>query len=209
MPLRSTTGKTPPTLPTKERRLRQDAGLLARLVRALQRWVRQPVGIYRLDGRWRAGLVERRLAPADALALRGILDDLEERLLAQEASFTADVLGQLVEVHDQMRLKGWAGVLALPEAVRARALLQAQMLAQKSPYPTMTELIERLRAAQPAAAGPMQTPAPAREGSAARAESALEVSEASAEEFEASQLGWIDTVPPLQPHPAAPKEPSR
>jgi hypothetical protein len=192
------TGKNPPKSRTKERRLQLDAGLLARLVRAVRGWMRRPVGLYRLNGRWRAGLMERRRAPGDALALRGMLDDLQERLLAQDPTFATDLLGQLLQVHDEMRLKGWAGVVALPEAVRSKALFQAQMLARSAPSTAMTQLIGRLRASQAVATSPERVPALARDGNSARAESALEVSEGSSDEFEASQRGWLDTVAPLQ-----------
>lgn len=206
MTTRATRGKKPPTSPKMDRRLRRDAGALARLVRAMGGWLRRPVGIYRLDGRWRAGLVERRRAPDDALDLRGMVDDLQDRLLAQDPAVAGDLLGHLVQLHDQMRLQGWAGVMALPEAVRSKALFQAQILARKAPSRTMTQLIDRLRASQPAPVSPDR--APARGASVARAESAMEVSEGSPDEFEASQRGWLDTVPPLQPHPAAGKESS-
>lgn len=101
-------------LPSSDRRRPAHTGLLVRLIRALRDWVRRPVAIYRLDGRWRAGLVERRRAPADAWAFRVLLDDLQERLLTQEPGMADALLGQLIQVHDEGRQKGWAGVLALP-----------------------------------------------------------------------------------------------
>ena len=201
------TGKNAPTSPSKERRLQRDARVLQRVARALQGWMRRPIGIYRVDGRWRAGLVERRRTPDDARALRAIVDDLQERLLAQDPDFAADRLDQLLQVHDQMRLHGWAGVAALPEAVRARALFQARMLARTTPSAPMTMLIDRLGASRPAPASPAQPSASMHDGSYVHDEAALEVSELSAEEFEASQRGWLDTMPPLHPTAPATKEP--
>jgi hypothetical protein len=210
MPPPPKTRKPAPSLPKKERRLQPDAGLLARIARAMVGWMRRPVGVYRIDGRWRAGLVERRRAPADALALRGMLDELQERLLAQEPGYAQAQLGELVQVHDQMRLKGWAGVVALPEFIRSNALAQAQKLARESPVPRMSQLIDRLRTSllPPPSKEPVASPAPSASRSIERPETEVEVSEASTDEFEASQRGWLDTVPPLQkPTPAA-NEPS-
>ena len=206
MTLRATTAKNPPTSPSTERRLQNGAWVLARVARALRGLIRRPVGIYRVDGRWRAGLVERRRAPDDALALRGILDDLQERLLTQDPDFATGVLDHLVQVYDQMRSKGWAGVAALPDAVRSRALFQARMLARRAPSEPMTRLIDRLSASQPAQASSERSSATERDGVLAHAGTALEVSELSSDEFEASQRGWLDTVPPLHPPAPAAKE---
>lgn len=206
------TDSNPNALPSKDRRLQSDAAVVARIVRAMRGWLRRPVGVYRLDGNWRAGLVERRRAPGDALALRGLLDDLQVRLQAQESGYRAAVLGDLQQLHDQMRIQGWAAVLALPDAMRAQVLFQARILAQESPYPVLTQLIEGLRSGLPTPAGSPRQQALVRAGDVSKAEPALEVSESSPEEFEAeaSQAGWLDTVPPWQPHVPTPtvREPS-
>jgi hypothetical protein len=196
-------------LPSSDRRRPAHTGLLVRLIRALRDWVRRPVGIYKLDGRWRAGLVERRRAPADAWAFRVLLDDLQERLLTQEPGMADALLGQLIQVHDEGRQKGWAGVLALPPAVRSRALFQAQLLAEQAPHPSLAQLIERLRQSQPVADGAARPPSLSSQRSPVCADLALEVTETSPEAFEAEaqQMGWLDTVSPLQPREPAPLAP--
>jgi hypothetical protein len=190
----------------QDRRLPADAGLLARWLRAFRGMLSRPVGLQRVDGRLRAGLLERRRAPGDALEVRAIVADLNERLLAQDPDLAATVFAPLVRVHDRLRLKGWAGVLALPPTVRSRALFQAQMLTQKAPTPAMNQLVRRLADTPTSSA---TAPAPAAPDSAAAssvADSVPEVSETSAEEFEASRRGWLDTVSTL---PAEDRPPER
>jgi hypothetical protein len=181
----------------QDRRLRDSAGRLARWFRALQGLARRPVGVQRLDGHLRVGFLERRRAPGDALAVRDIVADLSERLMAQDPDIAATVFAPLVQVHDALRLQGWAGVLALPAPTRSRALFQAQMLVHKAPTAPMNQFIKRLTEAQAVAAP--NTAASASniadaDAPTSLADSVPEVSEASAAEFDASQQGWLDTV---------------
>jgi hypothetical protein len=181
----------------QDRRLPAEAGWVARWLRAFRGLLSRPVGVQRVNGRFRAGFLERRRAPSDALEVRAIVGDLHERLIAQDPLLAATVFAPLVQIHDALRLKGWPGVLALPASVRSRALFQAQMLTQKGPTPAMNQFVRRLLATQNATA---PDPSPAvvdRTAAGSVADSEPEVSETSTEEFEASQRGWLDTVSTL------------
>jgi hypothetical protein len=55
----------------------------------------------------------------------------------------------LVQLHDELRRKGWAGAAALPASVLARALVQADELRREAPGPAMKQLIDKLRSLLP------------------------------------------------------------
>ena len=189
----------------KERRLPTKAGPLRRAFRWLSGLLRRPLGFMRNQGHLRFGFVERRRAPPDALEAAALRADLRSRMLSYPPEHAAQMLNHLAQLHDEYGRGGWAAVAALPPAVLDKALFQAQMLLRDGSSPPLKKLIERLRALQPAtetaaAATPPATPR------AQPADSALEISEASQEDFEASERSWFASLPPPAPEqPAAPE----
>jgi hypothetical protein len=191
----------------KERRLPTHAGPLRRVLRWMAGLLRRPLGFMRNGRGVRLGFVERRRAPPDALEAADLRTDLRSRMLSYPPDHAARMLSHLVQVHDEFGRAGWAAVTALPPTVLDKALFQAQMLLRDGSSPPLKKLIERLRALQPArdkAAAeetPQAAPPPPRQTGAA-----LEISEASQEDFEATERSWFGTLPPPTPEaPAAPE----
>jgi len=186
----------------KDRRRSRQPAFALRLWRALTSVFRRPIGLSRTAGRWRLGFLDRRKAPADALATVEMCTDLSVRLLAFPADRSAKMLRHLAQVSDELGIGGWAAVQALPPVVLHRALIQAQWLAHDGPTLVLQAFIDKLRQCQ-RESGPAY-------GAAARAavEPELEVSEASAEEFEASRRSWFATLSPPE-SPDAPNASAR
>ncbi len=195
----------------KERRLPAEAGPLRRAFRWLSGLLRRPLGFMRNEGHLHFGFVERRRAPPDALEAAALRADLRSRMLAYPPDHAATMLSQLVQVHDEFSRAGWSAVKALPPSVLGKALFQAQMLTRDASSPPLKLLVERLRALQaPAAkvaeAAAVPTPELRRDGKPPVPGNALEVSEASHEDFEATERSWFGTLPPPSPEePAAPE----
>jgi len=198
----------------KERRLPSEAGPLRRALRWLGGLLRRPLGFMRSEGHLRFGFVERRRAPPDALEASALRADLRSRMLAYPPDHAATMLSHLVQVHDEFSRAGWQAVKALPPSVLGKALFQAQMLLRDASSPPLKLLVERLRALQPTAAvatTKATEPAPTAAPEAQRDEkpasgNALEISEASHEDFEATERSWFGTLPPPAPEePAAPE----
>lgn len=200
---RTSLPKTP-----KDRRLGPEAGPLPHLCRWLQGLLRRPIGIVGERGQRRLGFVERRKRPADALAVAGLRADLRQRLLALSPERAERHFSQLVQVHDELGHKGWAGVALLPHSVLARALAQADELRREAPSPTMKQLVDKLRSLQPPP--PPAPPAVDLNATDAREPrrppgASLEVSEATPEDFEASKRSWFAELPPEPEAPEAHK----
>lgn len=208
----------------KDRRLPAEAGPLRRGWRWFVGLLRRPLGFMRSGRGLRFGFVERRRAPPDALEAAALRTDLRSRMLAYPPDHAATALSHLVQVHDEFTRGGWAAVKALPPSVQGKALFQAQMLMRDGSSPPLKKLVERLRELQPAKAQPAATrgaaaavtmgavttlPAPPRdEGLPGRTPPGidLEISEASHEDFEATERSWFGTLPPPSPEePAAPQ----
>ena len=197
---------------TKDRRLRAEAGVLRRFWRWLQGMLRRPIGIVGHSRQRRLGFVERRTQTADALSVAGLCAELRQRLLTLSPE-RADVhFSHLVQLHDELRRKGWAGAAALPASVLARALVQADELRREAPGPAMKQLIDKLRSLLPP---PAPSAAAASQGANARADelhearrppgASLEVSEVTHEDFEASKRSWFGDLPPEPEPPQAQK----
>ena len=146
----------------KDRRLPAEAGGLRRLWRWMKGWLRRPIGLVGAGGHRRLGFVERRKRPADALSVAGMRSELRQRLLTLPPERAEQHFSHLVQVHDELGRKGWAGVGALPASVLARALIQADELRREAPNPAMKQLVDKLRTLQP----PPPAPAPAAKGEA-------------------------------------------
>lgn len=199
----------------KERRLPAEGAPLRRAMRWLAGLLRRPLGFMRSEGHLRFGFVERRRAPPDALEASALRADLRSRMLAYPPDHAATMLSHLLQVHDEFSRAGWSAVKALPPSVLGKALFQAQMLMRDASSPPLKLLVERLRALQPSSAKPGKPaaaevaaePAPeARREDRPVPGNALEISEASHEDFEATERSWFGTLPPPAPEePAAPE----
>ena len=159
------------------------------------------IGLERRDGQLHVVLVERRKAPrsaGDEPSISDLREVLRDRLLAVELESrqAAQVMRHLVRVYMQLGRKGWAGVEALPGRTLDLALVQAEMLASEQASPRLSFLIDRLRT--------LKTAADVREERKARLQQAdpdlersILVSEATHEEFVASERVW-DSAPPSE-----------
>lgn len=203
MPKPGSSSKSSRRRPEKERRApRGKAGLLRRVKGLLGR----PLALQRRDGRWHLVLVDRRrptfkLTPETS----ALCDELRERLLAHTHEAAVHAMRHLVRVHDALTREGWPGVEALPARTLRKALVQAQMLREEHASEPLAMLQDRLRVMQVAAelrqergarlapaAAALPVPAP---------DSQVEVTEVSAEEYDASEGSWVGTLP--QDLPAA------
>lgn len=190
----------------KERRLPEKAGPLRHAFRWLSALLRRPLGFMRNEGRLRFGFVERRRAPPDALEAAELRTDLRSRMLAYPPEHAGQILSHLVQLHDEYGRGGWAAVVALPPAVLDKALFQAQMLLRDGSSPPLKKLIVRLRELQPAPQATAGEPAPTAKPRAKPVGNAVEISEASQEDFEATERSWFASLPPPSPEqPAAPE----
>lgn len=190
----------------KERRLSTHAGPLRRVFRWLAGLLRRPLGFMHNEGSLRFGFVERRLAPPDALEAAELRTDLRSRMLSYPPDHAAHMLSHLVEVHDEFVRAGWAAVMELPPPVLGKALFQAQMLLRDGSSPPLKKLIERLRELQPARDTATADEAPPARPRPRPVGAALEISETSHEDFEATERSWFGTLPPPTPEaPAAPE----
>jgi hypothetical protein len=165
------------------------AGALRKVKGALDR----PLGIERKDGQLRVVFVERRRTlPADQPPmLARIRDDLNCRLADLADTPAERLMRHLAFVGTELARRGWPGVETLPASVLGRAVVQAEMLSSESPSEPLAIFIERLRL--------LKAAAEVREErmSADRRElddATLVVSEATQEEFEASQRSWADSL---------------
>lgn len=170
------------------------------------RWVKgilgRPLALERRGSQLHLTLVDRRRPPEliQAHELESLRTELRARLLAHENDTAATVMRHLVFVHDVLGGQGWAGVEAMASRVLGKALVQAQMLASEEASPRLTQLIDRLQVLK-AAASVREEKVPTAAPEAApefrrtvELDTRVEVSEASAEDFEAMERGWEDTV---------------
>jgi hypothetical protein len=175
--------------PPVDRRARQaTAGDANDSLRKVRGALGRPLAIERRDGQLQIVLVDRRrTAPADqAPLLADIRADLRIRLEDLADTPAARLMRHLGAVSSELERRGWAGVEAMPGSVLGRALVQAEMLASTEASDLLTILIDRLRLLKAAAEVREERQAHSltlRDGS-------LLVSEATHEEFEASQLSW-------------------
>jgi hypothetical protein len=135
--------------------------------------------------------------PADAAAKLLVEQraDLGARLLVHDPA--TQLVRNLFVVHDELGTRGWAGVEALPLGVVGRALIEAELLDEQEPSPTLTTIIERLRAIKAAGnARAARARQEALERQWEREEPAIpEVSETNYDEYELMERSWVGTVP--------------
>jgi len=163
------------------------------------RWMKsilgRPLGLQRRPDGLHVTLLDRRRSPevVQAESMARLRDELRLRLLDLEHHHAATTMRHLVHVHDVLGRKGWAGLQNAKSEVLRMAILQVQMLVEREPSNRLGRFIERLRMIQAAAeAREERLQSQAR---AVAAGEAVQVSEATAEEFEASQRDWDATRP--------------
>lgn len=202
----TTPRRKPRRAPAVERRAGDDATGPAIALRRVKGALNRPIGLERRGGQLHVVLVDRRKAPRSEAepSVSEVRTALRDRLLAVELENrqAAQVMRHLVRVHDHLGRKGWAGVEALPARTLSLARVQAEMLASEQPSPLIGFVIDRLRA--------LKTAADIREERKARLQQAdpdlertIVVSEATHEEFEASERVWDTVVPSELPEDAA------
>lgn len=171
------------------------AGSLRKVKGALGR----PMRLERRNGQLHIVFVERRRTPlADqAPMLAKVRADLGARLADLVDTPAARLMRHLGLVSAELDRKGWPGVQSLPGSVLDKALEQAEMLASEEPSDLLAIFIERLRLLKVAA----EVREERQSGSLKDLnDAALVVSEATQEEFEASQRSWESSLfgTPLQ-----------
>ena len=179
--------------PLRDRRLPLGAPGSVRWLKGL---LGRPLELRRRDGQLHVTLVDRRRSPervhADELAL--VREELRARLLSQEPDHVASVMRHLVFVHDALAREGWPGLEALPSRLLGKALVQTQMLVSQLASDRLALLIDRLRVAKVTAEvreqHGKQGPHTATPGTPA----AVEISEATQADFEATQRSRVATV---------------
>jgi hypothetical protein len=176
-------------LPFKDRRAAPGSDASPGSLRWLKSLFGRPLGLVRRGSEWHIGLVDRRRPTSVAPSMSALRTELRARLGAHENAAAAQAMRHLLFVLEHLRRKGWSGVGALPSQVMVKALEQAEIVAGQEASPAMTALIERLRKLHAVAAS--------REEFSTRAPNgALEVSEVTQEEFDATERSWAGTVPP-------------
>ncbi len=155
----------------------------------------RPLALERRDNKLHVALVERRRTAEviQAESLARLREELRARLLSVDNPDTPAAMRHLVFVHDVLGHQGWPGVQAMASRVLKKAGLQVQMLQEQEPSRRLEKLVHRLRLLQTAAELREERAAKARAAGAAAPELDIEVSEASAEDFEAMQRIWMAT----------------
>jgi hypothetical protein len=144
----------------------------------------------------------RARAPAvhvDTSALDELRAELRTRIVEHTDERAPHALRHLVLVHDELGRSGWTGVESFPARVVAKARVQAEMLSSLEPSPVVIGFVERLRLVEVAARlREEESRAPGDEKPAEPevfADSEVEVSQGSSEEYELLERSWIGTVP--------------
>ena len=178
--------------PMIDRRASPASGDGASSLRKVKGALGRPLALERREGQLHIVLVERRrTAPADqGPLLAKIRADLRSRLLDLVDTPAARLMRHLGFVSAELDRRGWKGVEALPGSVLGKALVQAEMLASEEPSDLLTIFIDRLRL--------LKAAAEVREEHTSRPQgqedATIVVSEATHEEFEASQRSWEASV---------------
>jgi hypothetical protein len=176
------------------------------------RWIRsilgRPLGLQRRPDGLHVTLLDRRRSPevVQAESMARLREELRLRLLDLEHHHATTAMRHLVHVHDVLGRKGWAGLQNAKSEVLRMAILQVQMLVEREPSNRLGRFVERLRMIQ--AAAEAREERVQSQASALAAGEAVQVSEATAEEFEASQRDWDATRPAELAGPEHPPAPA-
>jgi hypothetical protein len=159
----------------------------------------RPLSMENGAGGPRIVLVERRKAgePNDRVPTAQMCEEPRARLVGRELTNATRVMRHLMLVHDQLTIKGWAGVEALPSRVLGMAVVQAQMLTAHEPSLTLTQLTDRLRVVK------VEVELREERQRNAAADGQVEISEVPHEEFARSEMDWRASQPPAESTPPA------
>jgi hypothetical protein len=116
--------------------------------------------------------------------------ELGARLLVHDPAL--HVVRNLFVVHDELGLRGWAGVEALPIKIVGRALAEAEIMASDESSPVLESIIDSLRDLKTAAEARAAEEALEREWETLQVP---EVSDTNFGEFEMAERSWAGTVP--------------
>ncbi|MDE2396155.1 MAG: hypothetical protein KGM91_12025 [Burkholderiales bacterium] len=167
---------------------------MAQALRRLLNAMRRPLRLERRGRRLRVVLADRRRAVSAAAQTPSATElavVVQHELLARSPDPARGPLRHLLLVTREMLRRGWKGVEILPAALLADALQQAEQLAGPEPEPAMSMVIGQLRDFQAKAEIREQRKA---ELLAQERSETMEVSEATHEEFHATERSWFDTL---------------
>lgn len=200
MPKPRLSAQSPRRRPAKERRAPRGKGGLLRWMQGL---LRRPLSLQRRNGSWHLVLVDRRRPGAKlSLETHALCEELRERLLSHSHAAAGHALRHLVAVHDALSREDWPGVEALPSRTLAKARVQTEMLQEERDSETLADLQHRLRVMQVAAELREEReakPPPPKAAPLPPPDSEVEVSEATPEEYDATERSWVGTVPQKLP----------
>lgn len=179
--------------PRRERRAGPETSMLLRSWLRLRGLLSRPIALQRRGGHWRLGWVERRraAAPASAPSVGELRLELRERLLVEGEAYARAYLRHLMVVQRQLGKLGWPGVGDLPVAVLEKAQAQLELLRARAPSGPLDYLLERLRQCQVAAERREASRRLLAHGDAG----AIEVSDATEEDFQQTERSWFVTLP--------------
>jgi hypothetical protein len=197
MPSSASPRKGAPKPAPNVRRPAPDVGVAPGSLQWLRTLLARPVGLVRRGNDDPSALLERRRDPPGPASMSQLRAELRALLSTEALGAAAPAMRHLLFLHQTLTRRGWSGVEALPCEVIGRARVQVDMLASAHPTPSLTYFIDRL--------GTLHATAQARADRHAHPDAAggaLEVTEATHEEFEAMERSWAGTSPPGMDPPA-------
>jgi hypothetical protein len=164
------------------------------------RWLRgllvRPLALKRRGLQWDIVLVDRRLPrESSASAVESVREELRMRLLGQDHLADEQSLIHLEHVYDALGRNGWDAVEALSARTLGKSLLHTQMLLAEQDSEPLAQMRDRLRAALTAAESREERQKHQVSKAGARPGPAVEVSEATHEDFESSERSWAGAAP--------------
>lgn len=192
-----------------DRRVSEGGGLLAWL-RRMRGMLRRPLGLRRRGLQLDIVLVDRRRNPPhQGPAVARICAELRVRLGALEREHVLQTMRPLLQVYEELRRRGWAGVEPMSSRRLSRAGRQVRLLHELEPSAAMAYLADRLRLMQAAAEAREEHSRAVRQQEAA---AAPDVRETDFSEFQRhdtrSPSAGDDSQLPAEPVPAAPSTPN-
>ncbi len=164
------------------------------------RWLRgllvRPLALKRRGLQWDIVLVDRRLPRESSVsAVESVREELRMRLLGQDHLADEQSLIHLEHVYDALGRNGWDAVEALSARTLGKSLLHTQMLLAEQDSEPLAQMRDRLRAALTAAESREERQKHQVSKAGARPGPAVEVSEATHEDFESSERSWAGAAP--------------
>lgn len=189
-----------------DRRDPEGGGVLAWL-RRMRGMLRRPLGLRRRGLHLDIVLVDRRRNPPhQGPAVARICAELRVRLGALDREHVLQTMRPLLQVYEELRRRGWAGVEPMSSRRLSRAGRQVRLLHELEPSAAMAYLADRLRLMQAAAEAREEHSRAVRQQEAA---AAPDVRETDFSEFQRhdtrSPSAAADSQLPSEPAPPSPK----